>query len=266
MNELGKFSTLSVLSVNPEQMSNRELLERCRQLGSVAVTSRRMFIGLLPLMERRGAYDVKKFSSIFHFASVVGGVGYQLVEEVLRLDAQLVDLRLMRRALYSGEIGWSKIRAVLSLVTSNNEEQWLGLLRDLSKPALEVYVRDYRKQQKDTEGTLFSENGTCVLIENVSQSSLLLKSAENEAENFPGEIIRLENQNKISQPAEVVCEPPDDQPVSKLQQLSTQREVFSFPANSALVARLRLFRQKLEKRLKRMITWEDVLEELLERE
>ncbi len=249
MNELG------FLTTDPEHLSDRELLERCRQLASVAVTSRRMFIGLLPLVERRGAYDVKKFSSIFHFASVVGGIGYPLVEEVLRLDAQLVDLRLMRRALYSGEIGWSKIRAVLSLVTSNNEEQWLGLLRDLSRSALIVYVRDLRRQNREEQKNLLSGviEVSCEPVKNISQSSLLQKNDENKADNFAGEITRLEDENIMSQPSAP----------SKLEQLSTQRETLSFPVNSALAARFRLFRRELEKRLRRMVTWEDALRELL---
>lgn len=248
---------------DPESLSDADLLKRCQQLGSISVKSRRMFIGLLPLIARRNIYNVKKFSSIFHFALIVGGVSYDVASEVLRLDAQLVDLPHLRRALYRGEIGWSKIRAVLSLVTTGNEETWLEMLRNLSKPVLEVYVRDYQQQQKDEQHTLFSSStnpSTCLPINNIFLSSSSLKNAANKAENFPGEITRLENQNKMSQ----IDNSDSHQPTSqKFNKLSASREIMSFHVSSLLAARLRLFRQKLEKRLKKLTTWEDVLNELL---
>lgn len=276
-----------------EQLSNTELIERCMQLGSVSVKARRMFMGLLPLVARRGAYNVKKFSSIYHFALIVGGVGYGLVHEILRLDSQLEEFPLLRRVFYSGEIGWAKIRAVVSMVQKNDQERWLGLLRGLSKPALEVYLRDFRKQEKEEQGNLFSGNRNniieisegegaitappCVSKENISESSLPQKSAKNEAESFPGKTFQLENKNEIQQenPSEQInpaahknasAEMDSTTFVSQKQiELSSQRETLSFSVNSWLAAQLRLFRRKLEKQQKRLTTWEDTLAELLKR-
>lgn len=263
---------------DPEQLSDDELLERCVQMGSIAVKSHRMFIGLLPLVARRRVYDVKKFSSIFHFALIVGGVSYEVASEVLRLDTQLTELPLLRRALYRGEIGWSKIRAALSLVTSRNEANWLELLKNISKPALEVYVRDYRRQCINERATLFPDSTTICLSGNSStQSPLLLKNEENKAENFPGEITRLENNGGTSQ-SSAVGGSDENQRISsekfdqqdhentKFQDLSLRRETLHFPVSALLAARLRLYRQKMEKRLKKLVTWEDVLTILLENE
>ncbi|MCX6734223.1 MAG: hypothetical protein NTX63_05465 [Candidatus Peregrinibacteria bacterium] len=248
---------------DPESLSDTDLLKRCQQLGSISVKSRRMFVGLLPLIARRNIYNMKKFSSIFHFALIVGGVNYEVASEVLRLDAQLIDLPHLRRALYRGEIGWSKIRAVLSLVTSGNEETWLEMLRNLSKPALEVYVRDYQQQQKDEQHTLFSNStnpSTCLPINNILLSPSFQENVANKAKKFPGEITRIENKNEMSQ----IDNSGSHQPISqKFNKLSTSREIMSFHVNSLLAARLRLFRQKLEKRLKKLTTWENVLNELL---
>lgn len=265
MNNFINNQLIQSATYDPESLSDADLLKRCQQLGSISVKSRRMFIGLLPLIARRNIYDVKKFSSIFHFALIVGGVSYEVVSEVLRLDTQLIDLPHLRRALYRGEIGWSKIRAVLSLVTSGNEETWLELLKNLSKPALEVYVHDYRQQQKDEQHTLFSNSAnpsTCLPINNIPLLSSSWKNVANKAENFPGKITRLENQNAISQQNDFT--PTPHQPISqKFNKLSTSREFLSFHISSLLAARLRLFRQKLEKKLKKLTTWEDVLNELL---
>lgn len=245
---------------DPELLSDADLIKRCQQLGNIAVKSRRMFIGLLPLVARRRAYDERKFSSIFHFALMVGGVGYDVVSEVLRLDAQLADLPLFRKTLYRGEIGWSKIRAVLSLVTSDNEAAWLELLRNLSRSALVIYVRDLRKQRNEQLSA--PPHVICEKTENISLLSTGIENQEIKAENFAGEIAGLENQNEISQmqnPASASLQPMSP----KFRELSASREIISFHISSLLAARLRLFRQKLEKQQKKLTTWEDVLNELL---
>lgn len=267
--------------IDPEQLSNRELIERCLQLGNITLESRRMFIGLLPLVARRKAYDIRKFSSIHHFASIVGGAGYHLVDEVLRLDKQLEEFPRLRKMLYSGEIGWAKIRLVISMVHQDDQERWLNLLRDLSKPALEIYLRDFRKQTNE-ENNLFSEidmpnimigiaETSCISEENAKKSYLPQKSAIFEAESFPGKTCESENKNNIEQIESEkirseeqgmgIGEPSESSP--KKQELFSKREKFSCIINQWLGAQLRLFRKKLEKEQKKWINWEDVLAELL---
>lgn len=261
---------LSVIP-DPEQLSNAELIERCTQLGSVSVKARRMFMGLLPLVAHREAYNVKKFSSIYHFASMVGGVGYDLVEEILRLDRQLEELPKLRKVMYSGEIGWAKIRTVLCLVTRDNQDQWLELLKNLSKPAIEVYVHELKKQKKEEEGNLFSHiiEASCTSQENISESLLRLKSATFERPIFPGEKVELENKTNTSKTTDENESDEDELTTSnrgiKEAELTSKRETLSFSVNQWLAAQLRLFRRKLEKERKKLITWQDVLAELLER-
>ncbi len=276
-------STRSVFgtNINPEQLSDRELIERCRQLGSVTLESRRMFIGLLPLVARRKAYDIQKFSSIHHFASIVGGVGYHLVDEVLRLNRQLEEFPLLRKMLYSGEIGWAKIRLVISMVHQDDQERWISLLRDLSKPALEVYLRDFRKQTNE-ENNLFSNmdspnlaidvtETSCISEENAKKSYLPQESVIFEAESFPGKTCESENENNIEQVAQTASSPQGSQSSGSLelstkkQELFSKRETLSFTVNQWLGAQLRLFRKKLEKEQKEWITWEEVLTALLEK-
>lgn len=264
MKKLIIISTLPSIIADVETLSDDQLIERCTQLGSLSVKARRMFMGLLPLVARRKAYNIKKFSSIYHFASIVGGVGYSLANEILRLDNQLEEFPKLRKVMYSGEIGWAKIRLTISMVTKDSQDRWLQLLRALSKPALEVYLRDFRKQMKEEEENLFSRNKdeaietTCVTEEIVTPSSLPQKSAIFEAPIFPGKEFQLEDKNKISQerPAEMSI---------KERELTSKRETLSFSVNQWLAAQLRLFRRKLEKDRKSWVTWQDVLTELLKR-
>ena len=276
LNQLGDYHSDS--HPDPELLTNSELLALCRQLGSISVKSRRMFVGLLPLLQRRQAYDLKKFSTIHHFASIVGGVGFHLTEEVLRLDAQLADLPLLRRELYKGDIGWSKIRVVLSLATRDNQEHCLNWLRVLSRSALIVYVRELRSQTKDEQRSLLTDiiETSCLTDQNSTESSSLQQHAISEAENFAGEIIESYNQEKISQypirenenniPDDSQVNSPNTRSISQKQlDLRQKRETISFQVNSWLAAQLRLYRQKLEKQSKRLITWEDTLAKLLRR-
>lgn len=249
---------LSVVS-DAEQLSNAELIERCTQLGSLSVKARRMFMGLLPLVARRQAYNPKKFSSIYHFASIVGGVGYDLVDEILRVDRQLEEFPKFRKVLYSGEIGWAKIRLVISMVTKDDQDRWLELLRALSKPALEVYLRDFRRQEAE-EHNLFSNiiEVSCKPKENIAESPSLQESTIFEAPIFPGKTFQLGNKNETSQTGA-------HEMSQKEKELSSKRETLSFSVNQWLAAQLRLFRKKLEKDRKKLITWQDVLTELLKR-
>lgn len=52
-------------------------------------------------------------------------------------------------------------------------------------------------------------------------------------------------------------------PPSRLTELSQQRETLTFSMRSDLAARLRLFRQKLEKDRRELVTWEEVIAEFL---
>jgi hypothetical protein len=269
------FSVLSKLDsqlpsgFNPEDFTNKELIEWCSRLGTVAIKSRRLFIGLLPLVARRRAYDVRKFSSIHHFAAMVGGVSRKSVNEVLRLDSQLSRLPLLRKALYSGEIGWSKIRAVILRVTPENQKEWLVKLRDLSKPALEIYLRDFKRQERDERKNLFSVIDVSSASQNASLSSSFSgEIIKNKAESLPGEKTRLDTENVTSQSVSKTADGQSAvstaQPLSpKLQSLSLERETISFSASRLVVARLRLFRQKLEKQSKQWVTLEQAIVELL---
>jgi hypothetical protein len=251
----------SVSFIDPRQLTDRELIRRCSELGRIAAKSRRMFVGLLPLVERRRAYDVKRFSSIYHFAAVVGGVTHEITEEVLRLDVQLSRYPLLQTALYSGEIGWSKIRAVISRVTTENQKVWLGLLRSLPKEALAVYLRDFRKQEVAERMKLFPNSSfpgeSAIGLQKCDSSQAASSGEEGQAADA------LEHTGTgLVQPADVLeCVPN----TSRLEQLSSQREVFAFPVCSSTSAQLRLFRQKLERRVEKMVTWDDVLVELLRR-
>jgi len=258
-------------NVSPEDFTARELYEQCRNIGSLALKSRRQFIGLLPLVERRQAYRGRGLYSTYDFAAKLGGISRDLVTEVLRLDRQLHDFPLVRKILYSGEVGWTKIRLIAGWLTIENQEEWIEKVKNLSHRALQLYMKDFYRQEYRERVPLLLENTTqCIdalvpfkqlTTENIGTE--LYKNGNNEInkaveeyllqENFHVEISEYNRGNTNSQ--EMVR--------TKFDQLDYERETFTFSLNRQIAAKMRLFRQKLEKDRKELITWEEVMVEFL---
>jgi hypothetical protein len=106
-------------------------------------------------------------------------------------------------------------------------------------------------QQTIVDNMQFSKSHAQLTLNNsIAESHILKKVGENKAENFPGEIFEM-NESETDAP-------------SKLKSLSYFRETMTFSVRSDLAARLRLFRQRLEKERKEIITWEEVMGEFLQ--
>lgn len=253
----------AIVISDPETLTDRQLFEAAQRIGALALKSRREFIGLLPLIERRRVYEGRMFYSIYDFAAKVGGIGREVVTEVMRLDAQLRELPLVRKLLYSGKVGWSKIRMVTAWLSVDNQKEWIEKLENLSNRALQVYLRDYHSQlEKENIIELFPERSSFLLTPEVFsiKPSNFEKTAENKAENFGAEISEYNRNISESQTPPAYILPP---PPSKLTHLAHQRETFTFSLQSDIAVRLRLFRQKLEKDRRELITWEEVMVEFL---
>lgn len=266
-------------NTNLEDLTARELYEKCRNIGSLALKSRRQFIGLLPLVERRQAYLGRGLYSTYDFAAKLGGISRDIVTEVLRLDRQLHDYPLVRRVLYKGNIGWSKIRMVTAWLTIENQKEWIEKLENISNQALTLYLRDFTAQQyRELQGSITDFKSESIqysqpfgqLTQQISilQSSIIEKSGKNEAESFGAEISEYNRKSGSCQISGQMLvrgnmNPQNYSSLSKFDQLAYERETFTFSLNRQIAAKMRLFRQKLEKDRKELITWEEVMVEFL---
>ncbi len=266
-------------TTDPEDLTARELYAQCQKIGLLALKSRRQFIGLLPLVERRQAYLGRGLYSTYDFAAKLGGISRDIVTEVLRLDRQLKDFSLVRKLLYRGSIGWSKIRMVTAWLTVENQKEWIEKLENISNQALALYLRDFTAQQYrrlqgsivDTESESIQHNqpfGQLTQQSYMLQSSIIEKSGKNEAESFGAEIPEYNRESSSCQiPGQIISkgneQPTNYSSLSKFDQLAYERETFTFSLNRKIAAKMRLFRQKLEKDRKELITWEEVMVEFL---
>ena len=267
-------------TTNPEDLTARELYDQCQKIGSLALKSRRQFIGLLPLVERRRAYLGRGLYSTYDFAAKLGGISRDIVTEVLRLDRQLQDFPLVRRVLYRGSIGWSKIRMVTAWLTVESQKEWIEKLENISNQALALYLRDFAAQQyRISQSSIIDIKSESTQLDrpfrqltqqsSIAQSSIFEKNGKNKAESFGAEISEYNRKSSSCQiPGQIISvsneSSANNQSLTKFDQLAYERETFTFSLNRQIAAKMRLFRQKLEKDRKELITWEEVMVEFLD--
>jgi len=107
---------------------------------------RRKFIGLLPEVNRRRLYEKKGFASIFEFAKKLCGLSEEQVRRVLNLEERFKDKPKLHEALISGEISANKLARIVSVATPENEAFWVEKAKQLSKSALEIFIKDIKNE------------------------------------------------------------------------------------------------------------------------
>ncbi len=127
---------------NLEQWSDEQILATCMRYGEEARKWKNRFLGLLPEVERRKLYLQKGFSSIFHFAQVLGGVSEEQVRNVVRLEKRFQKTPALHHLLVHGEVSIHKMERVAFIAEPDNEIFLADQVQMLSKTALDTLVRD----------------------------------------------------------------------------------------------------------------------------
>ena len=123
-------------------LTDAKLYELCKKYGASALLWRRKFIGLLPEVNRRRLYEKNGFQSIFEFAAKLCGLSAEQVRLALNLEKRFEDKPILKKMLENGEASINKLTRVVSIVTSENEEELAEKIKVLPKSALETLVRD----------------------------------------------------------------------------------------------------------------------------
>ncbi len=129
-------------------MTDKELYRLCKEYGRKALLWRRKFIGLLPEVNRRRLYLKKGCLSIFEFAAKLAGLTEPQVRLALNLERRFEDKPALRSLLVEGEASLNKLERVASVATAENENELAERVKQLSKKALETWVRDERVFEK----------------------------------------------------------------------------------------------------------------------
>lgn len=129
-------------------MTDSELYKKCVTLGNLSLTYRKQFCGLLPEVEKRKLYHKYGIHSIYEFGAKLAGLTHDTVNEVLRVHELLKDKPLLQAKLISGEIGYTKLRAVARAATPETQKEWLKKMSTMSKNTLEMYVHEIKKSEQ----------------------------------------------------------------------------------------------------------------------
>lgn len=193
-------------------LSDSDLYKKCLELGGMALKYRRQFCGMLPEVAHRRLYEKHGMHSVYEFAAKLAGISYEMVNEILRLHRLLEDKPLLQEKLVSGQIGYTKLRAIATVATPETQKGWLLKVETMPKPALETYVHEFKKMQ------LVAKNPT-----DLADTGL------------PGKA-------------------PVDLPAF---------ETLSMTVRSRTAAHIRVYKRRLEKRLRKVLNWDEVLRNLL---
>jgi len=244
-----------------KQLSDKELYEYCRTAGLSARHWARRFIAAIPEVARRHLYLKYKFRSIYEFASKIAGLSHKMVNETLRINEKFKDFPKMKELI--GEVGISKLKVVACIVTSQTEPFWAAKVVDMSRPALEVLVREIRNYQEEQ------------VIKNNSDKNEDTDEQKNDpslCQKFPWEpennekdgmtIFRKAQTNKQTGMFEEVCQDAEivDDRFSK-----KNIKAFVVHIDDDTEFKLRKFKLNLEKEKKQLLDWNKTLKELVKR-
>ncbi|MBU0981518.1 hypothetical protein KKC94_02385 [Patescibacteria group bacterium] len=125
-------------------MTDSELYKLCKKYGRQALLWRQKFEGLLPEVFERRLYEKKGFGSIFEFAFKLAGLSEKQVRRIINVDGKFEKTPILQGLLRSGECSVNKLVRVASVATPENEEELIGVVKTLSKSAVETYIHDMR--------------------------------------------------------------------------------------------------------------------------
>jgi hypothetical protein len=189
---------------NFKLMNDRDFYKYCCQVGSEARKWKNQFVSLLPEVARRGLHKKYGFATVVEFAAKIGGVGKSTVEAVFQVEKHVKDKPVLKNLI--PKVGLAKVRTVATIATNDNQKELAEKIENMTKAALQLYVRDIRQQR---------ENETCQIR--------------------AGSEVRIES----------------------------TRVNLNFNVDRATELKLRIFKQKLEKKKREAVEWNDVMNELL---
>jgi hypothetical protein len=149
-------------------MTDNQLYDLCQQYGREARKWTNKFVSLLPEVYRRRLYRKKGFCSIHEFAAKVGGVGYRVVDEALRINEKLKDKPKLKALI--PEMGISKLKTVACVAKKSTDEFWAEKVKKMTRKSLEVYVKDVKfpgeSKTENVNLSLFDEGNKPSKIQN----------------------------------------------------------------------------------------------------
>jgi hypothetical protein len=139
--------SLDDLSSIPLERIETEITELAGHIN--AATCRRLC--LVAELDRREGWASWGAKSCAHWLSWRCSVSPNAAREQVRVARRLVELPAIREAFASGELSFSKVRALTRVATEETEDELVGIALHATAAQLEVMVRSYRRASRAQE-------------------------------------------------------------------------------------------------------------------
>ena len=106
---------------------------------------------LIAELDRREVWAAQGALSCAHWLSWACGIDTHTAREKVRVARALNELPLLSEALAKGELGYSKVRALTRIATSENEDDLLNIGLHGTAQHVEKFVRLYRRAKRAEE-------------------------------------------------------------------------------------------------------------------
>lgn len=128
-----------------DDLSDRQLQDEvCTQSAHLTVAECRLVL-LVAELDRRGRWAGGGFRSCAHWLNWRCGVSLGAAREQVRVGRALVSLPLVQAAFSTGELSYSKVRAITRVANPHLEESLVKLARLATASQIERIVREYRR-------------------------------------------------------------------------------------------------------------------------
>ena len=107
---------------------------------------------LLAALASERLYAELGYSTIHHYGRVALDLTSRQTADYLRIGRLLPDYPELDRAMSQGEIGWTKVREILRIVTPDTEAEWVARARQRTSRELEKEVAHCRHGDRPPKG------------------------------------------------------------------------------------------------------------------
>lgn len=239
--------------MDPKKLSDTDLFTRFKTHGKQARINLRVCGGLLPELARRGLHRARGYGSIYELAAKHAMMSRERVDKVLRLDRRFASLPRLRSLLENGTVGWSKLEVVSGIATPATDDLWAHKVTTMTKRGLEAYVRALKKQEADDKNNEIVSLG--------HSPGGVFKSNEFMGNVNPASVNpAIPLAPALNNPASVNPASADPAPATPAATWST----LSFKVSPQTEFKFRQYKQTLEKAKGMVMTFNEVLESLIE--
>lgn len=99
---------------------------------------------LLPHIDHYKIWEKKGYKNIYHYASVLAGMNKAKVDSVLWTMKKIEDKKEILKV--AEEKGLNAVRPIANMINLENQSFWAEKAREMSMHTLEVYAKEYKKE------------------------------------------------------------------------------------------------------------------------